>query len=141
MDKLAVEKVQRRATKLVPHLKHLSYEERLVSLRLPSLRFRRLRRDMIQMYKIMNGIDRLDPRAFFNRALNERTRGRSQRLFVDSCRLEIRKTHPASEWLRKSISDHVVTATTLNSFKHGLDKHWKTICTRCHRLYNKKLQN
>jgi len=34
MDKLAVEKVQRRAT-LVPHLKHMSYEEQLVALRHP----------------------------------------------------------------------------------------------------------
>ena len=48
MDKLAVEKVQRRATKLVPHLKHMSYEQRLVALRLPSLLFRRRRGDMIQ---------------------------------------------------------------------------------------------
>jgi len=50
-----VEKVQHRATKLVPHLKHLSYEEWLVALRFPSLLFRRWRGDMV-----MNGIDRLD---------------------------------------------------------------------------------
>ena len=63
-DKLAVEKVQHQVTKLVPHLKHLSYEERLVALRLQSLLFRR-RGDMIQVYKIMNGVDRLDPRALW----------------------------------------------------------------------------
>jgi len=101
MDKLAVERVQRRATKLVPYLKHLSYEQRLVALRLPSLLFRRRWGDMIRVYKIVNGIDRLDTRVFFNRALNERTRGHSQRLFVGRCRLEIRnKTHSASEWFR-----------------------------------------
>ena len=72
MDKLAVEKVQRRATKLVPHQKHLSYEQRLVALRFPSLLFIRRGGDMIQVYKIMNGGDRLDARAFFNGALNER---------------------------------------------------------------------
>ena len=98
MDKLAVEMIYRRATKLVPHLKYLSYEQRLVSIRHPLLVFRKRWGDVIQVYKIMNGIDRLDPRAFFNRALNERTRGHSQRLFVGRCRLEIIKKliQPAS---------------------------------------------
>ena len=125
MDKLTIEKVQ---------LKYLSFEERLVAASmLPPLLFRRRRGDMIQVYKIMNGIDRLDPRAFFNRALNERTRGHSQRLFMGRCRLEIRRRKKSSisqrvvqDW--NSLSDHVVTATMhlkLFYFKSRLDKHWK----------------
>ena len=60
-DKLEVEKVQRRATRMIPSLKGLSYEERLRALNLPSLEHRRRRGDMLQVYKILNGIDRLDP--------------------------------------------------------------------------------
>ena len=75
----------------------------------------------------MNGTDRLDPRAFFNRPLNERTGDHSQRLFVGRCHLEIRTNsfsqRVVQDW--NSLSDHVVTATTLNSFKSRLDKYWK----------------
>jgi len=43
----ALEKFQKRATKLISSLKHNSYEERLRILHLPTLKFRRLRGDMI----------------------------------------------------------------------------------------------
>jgi hypothetical protein len=81
---------------------------------------------MIQVYKIINGIDRLNPRAFFDTALNERTRGHSQRLFMGRCRLEIRKNlfsqRVMQDW--NSLSEHVVTAITLNYLKSRLDKYW-----------------
>ena len=49
-DAVAIENVQRRATKLVPKLKNLSYEERLKSLNLPSMYYRRARGDMIETF-------------------------------------------------------------------------------------------
>ena len=48
-----LEKVQMRATKLVMKLKHLKYKERLERLKLPTLRYRRTRGDMIEVYKIL----------------------------------------------------------------------------------------
>ena len=42
-----IENVQRRATKLIPGFKNLSYEERLRRLNLPTLAYHRLRGDMI----------------------------------------------------------------------------------------------
>ena len=50
-----LEKVQMRATKLVNNVKHLSYENRLKKLKLPTLKYRRLRGDMIEVYKIIHG--------------------------------------------------------------------------------------
>jgi hypothetical protein len=52
----AIENVQRRATKMLPDMKDLTYEERLKKLKLPSLRYRRLRGDMIETFKIVTEI-------------------------------------------------------------------------------------
>ena len=61
----AIEKVQRRATKMIPQLKTLSYQCRMETLGLPSLKARRTRGDLIQAYKIFNRIDDLDFNSFF----------------------------------------------------------------------------
>ena len=50
-----LERVQRRATRLVPGIKHLDYEDRLVHLKMQSLVSRRARGDLIQMYKCCTG--------------------------------------------------------------------------------------
>jgi len=49
------EKVQMRAIKLVLAVKHLTYKERLLQLKLPTLKYRRLRGDMIEAFKILTG--------------------------------------------------------------------------------------
>ena len=51
-----IEKVQMRATKMLPRIKDLPYMERLRELNLPTLKYRRLRGDMIELYKIITGI-------------------------------------------------------------------------------------
>ena len=59
-----IENVQKRATKQIPGMKNLSYEERLRKLELPTLSYRRLRGDMIEVhyvYKIIQG--HYDPEA------------------------------------------------------------------------------
>ena len=49
-----IENVQRRATKQVPGLGEMSYEERLRKLGLPTLVYRRMRGDAIECYKMLN---------------------------------------------------------------------------------------
>jgi len=46
-------KVQMRATKPVITVKHLAYMDRLICLYLPTLKYRRIRGDMIEVYKIV----------------------------------------------------------------------------------------
>ena len=62
---IEIENVQRRATKLVTSIKHLSYQERLKQLGLPSLEYRCERADLIDVYKIMNNIDQVEKDKFF----------------------------------------------------------------------------
>ena len=50
-DIIAIENVQRRATKYLPTLKNMTYEERLKKLNLPTLRYRRMRGDLIEPTK------------------------------------------------------------------------------------------
>ena len=49
-----IESVQRWATKQIPELKGLSYEQRLKKLKLPTLLYRRVRGDLIETFKILH---------------------------------------------------------------------------------------
>ena len=68
-DKNSVESVQRKATKLIDGFNVKSYEGRLKQLKLPSLGNRRKRGDMIWMFKIINGLVRVDGSKLFIQAL------------------------------------------------------------------------
>ena len=59
-DVALVESVQRKATKWAPSLRHLQYCDRLKRLNLPSLEFRRLRCDLIQIFKLIHRFDLVD---------------------------------------------------------------------------------
>ena len=59
-----LENAQRRATKLVPESKMLSYQERLKELNLPTLYYRRNRYDLIQLFKIIAHIEDIDAAKF-----------------------------------------------------------------------------
>ena len=52
-----LEKIQRRATKLCPKLRKVSYEERLKVFNLTTHEVRRERGDLIQFYKIVHGLE------------------------------------------------------------------------------------
>ena len=59
-----LEKIQRRATKLIPELRDLRYEERLKECGLTTLETRRLRGDQIEVFKILNGYENIDSNIF-----------------------------------------------------------------------------
>ena len=90
-DKILMENEQRRATRLVKCIQHLTYPERLKALGLPSLEYRWERTDMIQVYKIMHGIDKIDRDKLFTLSRYTATRGHSLKLFKKRSRLKIRE--------------------------------------------------
>eukprot|EP00061_Rhincodon_typus_P003180 g19462.t1 len=64
-DVLALERVQRRFTRMIPGMKSVTYEERLRTLGLYLMEFRRMRGDLIEAYRILNCLDRVDIRKVF----------------------------------------------------------------------------
>ena len=62
-----LEKIQRRASKLIPGLRYLRYEERLKECGLTTLETRRLRGDQIEVFKILNGYENIDSNIFFSK--------------------------------------------------------------------------
>ena len=63
-----LERVQRRATKMIPKLRNISYEMRLKECGLTTLETRRLRGDQIEVFKILNGYENIDRNIFFSQS-------------------------------------------------------------------------
>ena len=81
--------MQRRARRLVPDLRDLSYEERLYNLNLPTLEYRRKRGDLIQLYKMIHGMDDIDVTKFVSFSTNT-TRGHTLKLNKPRCKKSVR---------------------------------------------------
>ena len=99
-----IEKVQKRATKLIIKLKNKPYSDRLFDLNLPTLKYRRLRGDMIEVFTITHNIydKAVSPDLYFYARAS--TRGNNYKLV--------------------SLPNSVVDASTVNAFKARLDKFW-----------------
>ena len=124
-----LEAVQRRATKLIPGLKRLSYSDRLNNLNMFSVERRFIRGDMIQMYKMLKGQVSLDFSDFFTLADDLRSRGHSYKIKKNYCRLDARKNFFSQRvvdlWNR--LPQEVLDSGSLNVFKSRLDRYMNSI--------------
>ena len=121
----AIERVQRRATKLVREVKQLPYEERLKALNLPSLKARRMRGDLIQAYKIFDHVDDLDYTKFFTMSSFDSTRNANTKIYIEYCRTNKRKfcfsKRVSPLW--NSLPNNIKLAPNTNTFKNLIDQH------------------
>ena len=106
-----LERVQRRATKMIPKLRNISYEMRLKECGLTTLETRRLRGDQIEVFKILNGYENIDRNIFFTVKEERRTRVHGVTLAKKQCRLDIRKftfsQRTVNEWNRYGFLVHL----------------------------------
>ena len=126
MDIDKIEKVQMRATRMVQQLKNLSYEARLRRLNLPTLKYRRLRGDMIQVYNIVSGKHTTNPTVDLNLSNVSNTRGNMYKLQLTHVHYNLRKhffsNRIVAVW--NSLPNIIVNAESTNKFKNRLDRFW-----------------
>ena len=131
-DKEVLERVQRRAVGMVTGLAGRTYAEKLVELRLPSLEARRTRGDLVQAFRILSGVDKVDPSTWFDLAASRvrqgaaATRSTSQPLALEprKARTELRANFFSMRVTPSfnSLPEDIKLAPSVNAFKNRLDK-------------------
>jgi hypothetical protein len=126
-DITTIENIQRRATKMVKGMKNLSYEERLRRLDMTTLETRRLRGDLIETFKMIKGIEKIDKTSFFVPATSYNLRGHQEKLFKPQARTQIRANFFSNRVITpwNNLPEDVIQSTSTNTFKNNLDRHWK----------------
>ena len=121
-----LKKVQRRATKLLQNISHLSYPEHLAALNNPTLAYCRIREDMIETFKILNNIYDSRVTNFLSKSNFSTTRGHNFKLFVQHTNFNIIKwffsIRIVDIWNR--LPSNVVNASNVMCFQKRLDKCW-----------------
>ena len=118
-----IERVQKRLCRIVPDIRHFSYRDQLKILGLLSLEARRIRYQMISLYKLHNGDTDLSLEDYFILKNDKRTRSHSRSIRAkfakNNYRLNFFTVSAISKW--NQLTDRDVCAPNVNSFKIILD--------------------
>ena len=121
-DRLLLERVQHRFTRMVPGLRNLSYENRLDHLGLWALEERRNRADLLEIFKMYKGFSTIPFERLFEFSTATNTRGHSAKIAKHHCHLDLRRyffsERTVDRW--NSLSQQDINCSTVNSFKNCL---------------------
>jgi len=120
-----LEGIQKRATKMVIELRGLVYEDRLKELGITSLETRRKRGDLLQIYKIMKGFEKVEIDINTRDTEGEGRRHNKQIIKEKHVNTPMRDgfllNRNATTW--NMLPSEIAEADTVNQFKARLDKH------------------
>jgi len=118
-----LERVQARATKLVPEIRNKGYARRLEDLGLFTLEQRRLRGRLIETFKILRGFNAVDPSHFFELNVNP-TRNHGWKVvpprFTTSLLENFMLVKICNVW--NNLPANVVNSSCVDTFKRRLDR-------------------
>ena len=123
-----IEGVQRCFTKHKFGCKELAYTDRLKFLGLPSLEYRRVRGDMIEVYKIMHGLcDTITTSSLFELSDVSSTRGHNLKIKKKRTCTNLYKNFFTNRVtnLWNNLTSETVNAPSVNAFKGRLDREYK----------------
>ena len=141
MDIGLIEKVQARATKIPYSMRDLRYEARLTKWGINRLEDRRVRGDLIEMYKSVNGLDEINWErnpVMITPTDRVLTRSNGVKIRRDTFKSKIRNDFAKQVSTRhnyffnritpiwNALPEKIVQAPTLNMFKKGLDDRFKS---------------
>ena len=124
-----LERVQRRAVRMVSGLQGTSYQEKLKEMGLLSLEDRRLQYDLVQTFKIIRGFDQVDHRTWFTLVGNNPariTRDTSDPLNIirQATRTEIRRHFFSNRVIQhwNDLPSNIKLVKSVSAFKSYVNK-------------------
>ena len=123
-----LEKVQRRATRMIEECAGKTYKERLKIVGLTTLECRRMRADLIEVYKILKGFEGIEEKLLFTRHISN-TRGHTMKLYKNRVNSDVLKYSFANRVIEhwNKLPENVINVNSINSFKNKVDKYLSEI--------------
>ena len=106
----------------------MEYPDKLKKLKMPTLKYRHLRGDMIETFKIITGIyDNEVTEGIFDLDPNTRIRGHSKKIKKKFCKINLRKFSFTNRIvdLWNTLPQSVIDAKDVRQFEIRLDKYWE----------------
>jgi len=131
-DIIVLERVQKRATRMIEECKGMDYLHRLEICKLTTLETRRLRADLLEVFKILKGKEGIDKDLLFQMVDTSDkmvTRGHSLKLYQKQIGTDVGKfsfsNRVVHEW--NLLTEEMVQVNCVDVFKGRLDNYLKHI--------------